>query len=398
MKVLFVPLNEVLSHVIPLLALNRKLVGSNIETGFIMPRAGHRLFRQTGVNVLDIDHTGLRTEMVAYGQFSPDIVVDDLSLSTGYATALSGMPRVTIQRTGLFPEGKPRNKNHRHSLKAVSIDVKELPDVTFMGLPQPQSVFDLFKANACIVTGVKSIEVLPESLRDHPRYFFSGPLLMDDFLVRDQAQLASGNFSLNDFQEFESLREFLELNKERRVIYMTFGVIARATQTLFDCLRGLLDMGVAIITSIKVDNLSPQQQSSYYHASYLPMHFVCSHADLMIHQCGSGTYHYPLLHEIPAITIGTQCYDREDVALRLQELGTSIHIPAPDECADFIGRFQGAIERYFDESSDFHDETRKNIKKLKIEIEQTSASFEFRQVLDVALDSARRSRKASLAS
>jgi UDP:flavonoid glycosyltransferase YjiC (YdhE family) len=107
MKVLFVPLNEVLSHVIPLLALNRKLIGSNVETAFIMPRAGHRLFRQTGVNVLDIDHRGLRTEMVAYGRFSPDVVVDDLSLSTGYATALTGVPRVTIQRTGLFPGGKP---------------------------------------------------------------------------------------------------------------------------------------------------------------------------------------------------------------------------------------------------------------------------------------------------
>ena len=79
------------------------------------------------------------------------MVVDDMSLSTGYATALAGVPRVTIQRTGLFPGSAPKNKTHQHSLKVVSRDVRDLPDVTFMGLPQPQTMFDLFKAVAYIV-------------------------------------------------------------------------------------------------------------------------------------------------------------------------------------------------------------------------------------------------------
>jgi UDP:flavonoid glycosyltransferase YjiC (YdhE family) len=114
------------------------------------------------------------------------------------------------------------------------------------------------------------------------------------------------------------------------------------------------------------------------------MHLVSSHVDLMVHQCGSGTYHYPLLHNVPAITIGTQCYDREEVAVRLEELGASTHIPSPAECDDFVERFKRTVAEHLGESGARLQERRECLSRLKNEIEQTVAAFDFEGLLDRA--------------
>src|ERR671938_606149 len=87
MKILFVPgPKDLVAHYLPLLALNRMLGGTSFETAFLVPRSNHGTMRQFGVNVLDIDHIGFRTEVLAYKKFKPDVVVDDTSVTTGYAT------------------------------------------------------------------------------------------------------------------------------------------------------------------------------------------------------------------------------------------------------------------------------------------------------------------------
>jgi hypothetical protein len=300
MRVLFVPAPEGgNAHLIPLLALNRLLAGAGLTTAFLLPLKAHRSAREIGVDVLSIDHagykTGFRTEMIAYARFTPDVVVDDSSTTTGFTTTLKKLPRVAIQRTGIFPGGVPRNRKHTHSGEAL-IEVKKLPDVTALGLAQPKTFADLFNGDVKIVPGIRSIEVLPDHLRNDPSYYYCGPLLTDDYLVQRTSRSGSAGRSLSDYQEFESLQRFFEANKGRKLVYATFGTIATAGPRLIGCIKDLVRKGIAVVTSLKLGENIEFGEGLYYQASYLPMHLVCSRADLMIHHCGSGTYHYPILH------------------------------------------------------------------------------------------------------
>lgn len=374
MKLLFVPMAEGwLAHLIPLLSLNRMLDGSPVETAFLLPRGFHKLLRSLGVNVLDIDHNGFRTELKAYKQFRPDVVLDDASLTTGYAAKLSRVPRVTIQRTGMFPGGRPRDPRHRHSMSS-RIDASNFPDVSFLGLAQPRSFSDLFEAEVKIVPGIRSIEALPPALEEDPSYFFSGPLIMDDYLV-DHLRQDREEVGADGLRDFDLLEEFLSLNRQRKIVYATFGTVARAGPLIKECLGYLLGKGVAVVSNIQLDGLAQHEQPLYYYAAYLPMHFICSNVDLVIHHCGSGTYHYPIIHDTPAVTIGTKCHDRDDVAARLAELGASTHLGAPDECEDFVEAFRRTMDLYLDESGSYLRDKKAKTSELRGEIERTSSSF-----------------------
>jgi UDP:flavonoid glycosyltransferase YjiC (YdhE family) len=375
MKVLFVPINSQVSHIIPLLALEHKLRGTPIEAAFLLPANRHDLVRQSGARVLEVDHQSFRTEMKGYGMFSPDVVVDDCSLTTGYAAKLSRIPRITIQRTGIFPGGRPRNPLHRHSMVS---DLSGIPDVTALGLKQPKTLSDLFQAALKIVPGIPSIEVLPPALRRDPSYFFAGPLLMDDVFLEDPN---AGLTARNRSNGFGPLSAFFATNRGRKVVYFTLGTVQQASGPIFAAVRELLDHGVAVVASFEVTGLSEAQRSSFFAGGYLPSHFVCEHVDLVVHQCGSGTYHYPLLHGVPAVTVGTRCHDREDVALRLQELGVSMHVPAPEETPLFEQSLRQAVWRYLEGPEDFIDQARSRIQALKEEIDRTAAEFNFGAVL-----------------
>ena len=396
MKVLFVPLPEGgAAHLIPLLALNQLLANTKIETAFLVPRSMQEFLRQFGVQVVDIDNrrytqNGLRTEMRAYKKFNPDVVVDDANPGTGLASALARVPRVAIQRTGMFPGGEPRNKNLRHSM--AHSELRDLPDVTFLGLPQPKTFTDFFKAEMKIVPGIRSIELLPAHLQDDETYVFSGPLLLEDFMM-GEVGLSSlkdldKSLKINRFKDFGPLRQFFEAHRNGPIIYATFGTHAEVFGPLQEALRYLLDNGVAVVSSISIPDLSNAQREAYYYANYLPMHFVCSNVDLMIHQCGSGTYHYPILHGLPTITVGSGCHDREDVGERLMELGVSLHLPGPGEQIDFRERFKAAIDQYLTDPSGFLPEREKKLRELNREIQETSAGFNFAEVLYSAIERA----------
>lgn len=388
MRVLFVPYTSAPSHIIPLLALDKMLAGTRVETAFLAPRRSHALLRNLGARVLDDHHngfmTGVRTEVLAYRKFGPDVVVDDTSVSTGYSTALTGVPRVTILRTGMFPGGVPGNPHHKHSIHLISGDVRAFPDPTVLGLPPLRTPLDLFRADIKLVPGVESVEVLPGSLRGDPSYRFCGPLLMDDMMVGRFGRPDLGVAEMDSFRDFDALRAFFEANAGRRVVYMTFGTAAQAGQPVFECLRHLLERDIAVVSSVSCEGLGASHPETFFYRPYLPMHFVCSNADLMIHQCGSGTYHYPILHNVPTLTVGTKCYDREDVARRLEELGVSTHLPAPDECQDFVASFKRAVGAYFADGGRLHAERKQRLASLGEEVRRTSSAFDFKTVLEDA--------------
>lgn len=385
MRVLFVPFRGRLAHILPLVALNKMLANTSIESAFLVPRQQHAMLRESGVQVLDIDYQGFRTEIPAYKKYAPDVVVDDASITTGAATLLTGVTRIAIQRTGMFPGDVPRNPTHRHSMAISTADLKsKWAGLAHLGLPEPKVFSDLFQAPYKIVPGIPSIEVLPAALQNDPTYFFSGPLVMDDYLVNNLGSGNKNHFSLSDSKNFAPLQKFFERNRGRKRIYVTFGTVAQPTHEVHECLQFLIDNGISVVSSIKLDNLNEAQQELYYHATYLPMHYVCSNVDLMVHQCGSGTYQYPLMHEVPSIIVGTQCYDRDDVGMRLDELGTAIYLPGPAENENFAGDFKEAIEQYFEESGRFIKEKKKNLAALHQEVERTVNDFDFEYVLQRA--------------
>jgi hypothetical protein len=347
------------------------------------------------LNVLDIDYYQgkFRKELTAYGRFSPDVVIDDTNPTTGFTTTLAKLPRVTIQRTGFFPGGVPCDPNYRLSFE---MNVKRMQDVTFMGLQQPQKLSDMFNANCKIVPGIPSIEALPPSLSFDPTYYFSGPLLLEDYLmgqiynlsapvdqIIDSLSRLNGASSLE--RSFTALDRFFAEHARRRRIYVTFGSRAGAGAPLLSCIRRVLRQGIAVVTSIKVEGLTAEEQQYYFYAPYLPMNFVCKNVDLMIHHCGSGAYHYPIMHQLPMITIGTQTIERDCVARRLEELGVSTHLGAPEERADFEEAFQEVVERYFVSDGAPVAEMRQRMAALNEEISRTAAAFNLEAVLHKAV-------------
>jgi hypothetical protein len=401
MKVLFVPLpGGPLGHLIPLLSLNKKLADSAVETAFLVPRRLHKYLDALGVGVVDIDYRipyrpkgafsgtydprPFRLEVEAYGRFCPDVVLDDTNPTTYYATALTGMTRITIQRTGIFPGGQPRNKCHQHSLGLPEVD--SWPDVSFLGVQQPQAIADLFSAPVKIVPGVKSIEVLPEHLRQDSSYHFSGPLLMDDISMGKGMPIAGGEI-IDIYPLFEQLQEFFQMNEGRRTVFSTFGTAAAASADVIAANRYLLDSNLALVTTIDLGKIPAAQQQRHYYAPWLPMDYVCSKVDFMLHHCGSGTYHFPILRQLPSITIGTGCYDRDDVAARLAELGISTHIPAPAECDDFPRLFKQVVASFLDGNGNVLESKRNKLAGLNAELAQTASAFDLEELIKQAVQS-----------
>jgi hypothetical protein len=258
-----------------------------------------------------------------------------------------------------------------------------------MGLAQPKRIEDLFDATLSVIPGVRSIEALPASIHEDPRYIFSGPLLIEDHHIEqmERALYPAGH----DFMSRAAIENFLNRNRGRRIVYVTFGNVAVPKPEARESIRRMLKSGVAVLSNARVENLSAAQTELFYHSAYFPMHLVCSAVDLVVHQCGSGTYHYPLLHEKPAVTVGSRCFDRDDVALRLRELGVSAHIADPKEEPMFVEKFMELIEAEFNRSGQDLVQRRKRIADLRAEIERAREAFRFEEVLRRAVEAARKS-------
>lgn len=397
MKVLFTLLHAGgLAHLNPLIALNLQCQEKGIETAFLVPKFRHNFLRKYELNVLDVDHQsaekmGFRTEMQAYGKFLPDVVIDDASLTSYFAAKFYQLPRISIQRTGMFPNSTFRQPNHKHSIG--NFDMSKVPDVSYLGIKQPENFEDFFAAEAKIVPGIKSIELLPSGIADPDSYFLAGPLIIEDFMAETGktdisfTSVSKEETALERFKDFSNLDIFFDEHKHRKFIYITYGTIAvgDVPDELTESIKWLLDEGFAIVSSIPIDDLSPFQKERYCFSRYFPMHYICEKVDLMIHHCGSGTYQYPIIHQVPTITIGTECYDREEVAYRLEELGASKHLPSPREKSDFTKNFKETVDLYF-KDSEFVNKQKEVLGELNKETEQAKKQFDIKKVIEFAVN------------
>lgn len=387
LRILFVPnTGAVIPHLLPLLALDFRLESSRHETAFLAPAAFHKSLRNERRNVLDIDYRSeslFRDEMAACGHFRPDVIVDDFSLSVLLTAKVANKPRITLLRTGSFPGGQPRDSAHRHSCEShagrkFDFGTHFQNFELLCGAPAPKTFSEACAANASIIPGIRAIEELPPSLDDDPSYFFAGALSISDSAVPTL-------FDANRDTASQDILAFLENNRERKIVYLTLGSVLKGDESIRKSIEYMLSAGISVISTIDLPEVPSFLKSLFHYAPFVPMHVVCSRVSLMIHHCGSGTYQYAILHKVPSICIGSQCYDRDDVAYRLEELGVAKYIPANEDAVAFSKIFREKFDQCIDSQGHWYKEAKQRLELLKIENDQAAATFDFGTVLETAV-------------
>jgi len=368
------------------MALESQLDGRH-QGAFLVPRCLHALLKRQGRCVVDIDYApsghAFRAQMEACGRFRPDIIVDDLSPAAYLTTRVSSKPRVAIRRTGVFPGGIPRNSAHRHSMcspERVERFYKNCEAI--WGIRPPTNLVEMCTADVNIVPGIRSVEVLPDSLHNNADYIFSGGLTLPDALVPAESPVSPAEISA-----------FCERNRDRKLVYLTVGSILKGGGVEFrEMIRYMLDEGAAVISSVEMPDLSQAFREIFFYAPFLPMHHICGKVHLMIHHCGSGTYQYAIRYQIPSICIGSRCYDRDDVAARLEELGVARYIPSARENPEFARTFRERFKDSVDKSGNWYQSAKEKVGVLKTENDLTAAAFDFAAVLDTAVENHHKGR------
>jgi UDP:flavonoid glycosyltransferase YjiC (YdhE family) len=400
MKLLLVPCaTGSRSHQIPLLALARRFraaMDSKLQIMFLLPNrdkptddqdssarsAARQHFDFIDAVIWPEDYYGsperlAQMELKVYREFAPDIVIDDFNEATTLAMQSWRIPRISIQRTGIFPSVLVRNPAHCHSALKSWIRVLDHPRIPIITRAaiysrikrylEPDYFFRCFEADSKLIPGIPGIECLPPSLQGDSSYDFCGPLILE-----------------TPESQFPGLEEFFDQNRDRKIIFVSVGLFQRPGLAIRRCIAQLIREGTAVISTFPPAELDDQCGSRSFVRSFLPLDRVCSEVDLVVHQCGSGIYHYPLLHRKASVTIGTQCYDREDVARILEARRLSVHIPAPEECTEFEEQFCRTVLNCLERPHDFFDS--ELMLRVSAEIRSTMEDFDFRQLLFETVD------------
>lgn len=399
MKILFVPVGGK-SHVIPLYILYKRYFSNrkDITSTFMLPSQDHKIFKDQNINVLDFDYTipsvfdksfKLKTLTALFKReeeiitsYCPDIIIESLGVQTAVICEKYEIPRISIQRTGLFRSSNPltRDSNHIHSFEkhpvtgqkkkamvfkepdSQNIDLMDFTNEAYF-LGQLIGNNNFVKAKTKLIPAISKIEKLPH-IQNAESYFYCGPLIAKD----NPTKILK-----------ERLIEFFELNTNKEKVFVTTGLVEK--QDISEIISFLLKKGYAVVSTVPYQNTTIKNSRLFFNST-LPLNLVCSSVDLVVHHCGSGMYHYPLLNMKPTITLGTQCYDREEVALQLEALGISAHTPAPQDDPHYLEVFKTHLERFEKGSLCDFDK----LEKIRKEIIDTMLSFDVEKVIDYTLD------------
>ncbi|HEX7813580.1 glycosyltransferase [Dyella sp.] len=333
-----------------------------------------------GRQVLDIDYqaqSSFRDEMAACGAFQPDVILDDFSMVALLTAQVTETPRITVARTGVFPGGLPSNRNYRHSCESLGEGRFDFAGnygnwESFFGIKPPNDFAQLSEANLSIVPGIPQIEVLPAGATDIQTYHFAGTLGIPD---HEMAQLHAHGLASNP-----AIERFLEKHQGQRIALLTLGSVMASRGAMRSAVIDMLQAGIAVISTMTVDDLQPSLGDMFLYAQRVPMDAVCSRIDMMVHHCGSGTYQYAINHRLPSICIGSGFYDRDDVAKRLASLGVAIHLPFEHDDEAFIENFRQACTQA-SENGKWLEQARLALDGLKKENERVSRTFDMESIL-----------------
>jgi UDP:flavonoid glycosyltransferase YjiC (YdhE family) len=376
-----------LSHMLPLLALNNRY-NKSVNSYFLVHSNLQTFLKRKGVSCVPIDYFGNETEHIdnrkraieyvikkeqeAYEKIKPTLIVEDCSLTSPLIAEKNNVPRISIQRTGFFRsiDESYRNPHHVHSMEKADSTQPPLANSTetvsevLYNSEIDQNNFKRYRsAKAKIIPGIPSIECLPDDIENRRSYFYSGPLI-----VKDQP---SRNLLIR-------LGIFFELNKNKPVVFVTTGTIDKTPVEKY--IEYLAQHNYAVVTTNNCQ-IKEEYKQNVFHNTLLPLDYICKISDLVIHQCGSGIYHYPIMTKTAFLTIGTQCYDREDIAQRLQKLGVSGHIPHPDDNPDYWNIFTKLMNKFKENTLTDYS----TMDKLKNEVNRTIANFRMEEVIKYAL-------------
>ncbi len=389
MNILSIPfITGGLSHFLPLYVLNQKFKKDNsVENFFLVNKTIQNFLKTQHISYVDkdyiLDESLVKNEKIeemnrfvmdiekeAFDIVKPSLIIEDTSFLTPLIAEKNNVPRISIQRTGLFRsiDQSLKKINHSHSLqRGIFTDKSEF---TFTGgthaifNDSDSSYLNNYKESKVkIIPGIPSLECLPFDIKNRESYFYSGPLL-----VMDKPSI---NLS-------KRIHEFLDSNKGKPIVFITTGTIDRTP--IHDFIEFFAKRNYAVITTCDHD-INEMYHKEVFYNKLLPLNYICGISNLVIHQCGSGMYHYPIMNRVPSLTIGTQCYDREDIALRLEQLGVSGHIPHPDDHSDYWNIFLKLVDKF--EKNNLVNDTMMD--QLRNEINQTVSDFKMQEVIDYAL-------------
>jgi hypothetical protein len=309
-------------------------------------------------------------------QYKPDVIIEDFSFDIYQYCEQRNIPVISIQRTGVFRILNPaiRNPLHVHSIEKELINGKRFmifryknytgnsDDLTNKEYYVAKYALDLKLKNALnppikIIPGIASIEKLPPFV-DTKSYYFSGPLIPNDQI---------------EISLLGRIKAFFNENKSKKKIFLTTGLVEN--QDISGIFKYLIKKEYAIATTV-FPPFDVDKRCIFFNP-FFPLHYISENVDLIIHHCGNGIYHYPLLHLKPFITIGTQCYDREDVAIQLQNMNISTHIPSPFDDINYMEKFMDSIEKF--ENGNLCNYER--LKQIRNEIETTMNKFNIKTIL-----------------
>lgn len=380
-----------ISHLLPLYVLQQKYLRSNytINNHFLVNSFSQRFLTQKGVSCVPIDYVFeedlikskdlskinehvVEMEKKAYEIVKPSLVIEDTACFTPLISEKNNIPRISIQRTGIFRsiDKRYRNDNHVHSFQkgrnfgeTVGFSNLYNSEVSMCDDNDLNFLKQYINPKAKIIPGIPSIECLPDDVENRDSYFYSGPLIIMD---KPSKSLST------------RLDEFLMMNKQKPIVFITTGTIDGTS--IEDFIEFFVKRNYAVITTSNSE-INEKYKEEVFYNKLLPLHHICKISNLVIHQCSAGIYHYPIMNRVPFLTIGTKCYDREDIALRLQELGVSGHIPNPDDNANYWDIFVESIDKF--EKNTLVDY--EMMDKLRNEINETMENFKMEEVIKYAL-------------
>ncbi|RSK47568.1 glycosyltransferase family protein [Hymenobacter rigui] len=396
MKILTIPyIAGGLSHFVPAYVLQQRHIRKNaaVKNHFLVNRTIQRFLMMQGIPCAPIDYdytvedntltfenvssmraSIIKMEKEAYDQVEPSLIIEDNSFLTPLIAEKNNIPRISIQRTGTFRsiDERYRNSNHIHSIQKGHYNEKSefILDVSDVNLaasncndPDFNFLRQYVKPKAKIIPGIPTIERLPNNIKNRESYFYSGPLLVMD---KPSSELTV------------RLDEFFKNNGQKPVVFITTGTIDRTPIENF--IEFFAKRNYAIITTSDCI-VNEEFKHAVFYNKLLPLNYICGISNLVIHQCGSGMYHYPIMNRVPSLTVGTLCYDREDIAQRLQELGVSGHIPHPDDNPNYWNIFLELVNKF--EKKTLIDFSA--VDKLRSEINETISNFQMERVIQYAV-------------
>lgn len=314
-------------HTVPVLALGLELQKAGNDVQMVSHDATtqglydryHMQTTPATVRPFEPVHNLLQAKKILEAQ-QPDVTICDWSKDMWLALRAWRPPcRVSILRCELLFGYQRRNLflPDKFPFETMALLDSVNDCLAEVGLERIGDWRDLCRAEIIVVPSIPDLDPLPEGVRDHypeSTFVYTGPLLL---------QVGSPTS--------ESLRKWIASCQREGspVILVTLGTAwgANIYTMLADCLAQTEFAIIMVIPDDRVRHHLEQRNGPRFQAAGLTdLRDLAERVDLVVHHCGHGTLHTVLLAGKPSLTLPSGQYDREDNALRMEDLGCGRHL------------------------------------------------------------------------